>query len=472
MFINNYTTSLKRKICFFFTSLFLLMCFATNSYGQGNFTSGSTGADGAFSPSTSQTLTLPPSGIFNFTTINIPSGVTVTFTKNASNTPVTMLATGDVVIAGTIDLSGQGAQGNGLGGRGGAGGFDGGNGGFAAPGLLNGLNGGGPGGGQGGRNLSGLAGFGGGAGYATTGSNGNAPFAATSPADGSGGSAYGNGLLIPLIGGSGGGGAASNNSGPAPSGGGGGGAILIASSTSITLANTSNITVSGGGHFVGSFAGGLAGSGGAIKLVANTISGNGVLRSEGGKNPSGFQNASPGFIRAEAFTLTSFNPNSIPAPLLGLPNPVNIPNAPQLRIVSVAGIAAPSTPVGSLSGAPDISLPSTQANPVTVVLEAVNVPSGAFADVKLTPSTGASTTVISSAFAPTGSPATTSATAQVNLSLGMSLITASLTVDLTQAKLEPFFIDGEQIDKIEVTAVFGEQSQTTYITSSGKRISR
>lgn len=472
MFINTYSPTLKYKLNFLFSALVLLMCFVTNSYGQGNFQSGSTGADGAFNPTTSQALTVPASGVFNFTTITIPAGVTITFTKNATNTPVTMLATGDVLIQGTINLAGQSAQNNGLGGQGGAGGFNGGNGGFPAPGLLNGLNGSGPGGGQGGRNLNGVAGYGASAGYAFAGVNGNAPNSPTGTADGLAGSAYGNGLLIPLIGGSGGGGVASNGTSTGISGAGGGGAILIASSTNITLASTSTITVSGGSFSAGQFAGGLAGSGGAIKLVANTISGNGILRSEGGKNPSGFQVGSVGFIRAEAFTLTSFTPNSSPQPILGLPNPIQIPNAPQLRIVSVAGVAAPTNPVGSLAGAPDITLPATQANPVSVVLEAVNVPAGAFADVRLTPSTGASTTVISSAFTPTGTPATTSGTAQLSLPLGISLITASLTVDLTQAKLEPIFIDGEKIDLIEVTAVYGGDSQTTYITSNGKRIIR
>lgn len=60
------------------------------------FSSGSTGADGAFNPTVSTTLPLPPDGVFNFTTVNIPAGVTVQFQRNATNTPVFLLATGDV----------------------------------------------------------------------------------------------------------------------------------------------------------------------------------------------------------------------------------------------------------------------------------------------------------------------------------------------------------------------------------------
>ena len=70
------------------------------------FNSGSTGADGAFTPASNVTLTVPPSGIFHFTTVTIPAGVTVTFARNAANTPVILLASGDVTIAGTLDLIG------------------------------------------------------------------------------------------------------------------------------------------------------------------------------------------------------------------------------------------------------------------------------------------------------------------------------------------------------------------------------
>lgn len=451
------------------SSLILLIGFLSTSYGQGNFQSGSTGADGAFNPSSSQTLTLPANGVFNFTTVNIPSGVTITFAKNASNTPVTILASGDVVISGTISLAGQPGKANGLAGDGGPGGFGGGNGGFPVPGLLNGLNGSGPGGGQGGKSLNATVGNGGSAGYVTAGISGNGNL--SGPADGLGGSTYGNGLLIPLIGGSGGGGNASNGTSPGFSGGGGGGAIVIASSTTITLSSTALITVKGGDQ---SNNGG--GSGGSVRLIANTISGNGTLGAGGGKSGSGFPTGSSGIARAEAFNLTNFTPQVpgfAPTVVLGTPNPVQVTNAPTLRIVSVAGQAAPSSPLGNLSGAADISLPSSQANPVAVVLEATNLPTTAvvFSDIRVTPSTGASTSFVSTTFTPSGNPSTFTATASVSIPSGISVINASITIDLTLAKLQPMKIDGEDIDKIEVTAVYGSNSELTYITKSGRRIS-
>jgi len=138
------------------------------------FNSGSTGADGPFSPTATTTLTLPPSGVFNFTTVNIPSGVTVRFTKNAANTPVTILASGDVTIAGTIDVSGSpGGSGSSQtllapsGGSGGPGGFSGGSGSNGIASTIGGA-GLGPGGGSG--NAPGVA-FDGGGGFGTAASS-------------------------------------------------------------------------------------------------------------------------------------------------------------------------------------------------------------------------------------------------------------------------------------------------------------
>jgi len=70
----------------------------------------SDGSDGAFNPTGSMTLDLPEDGIFNYTTINIPSNVTVKFRKNSLDTPVYLLATGNVNISGVIDISAGGVS--------------------------------------------------------------------------------------------------------------------------------------------------------------------------------------------------------------------------------------------------------------------------------------------------------------------------------------------------------------------------
>jgi len=82
------------------------------------FVSGSTGADGDFAPTVNTQVVLPPSGILNYGTVNIPAGVTVTFKKNATNTPVVILASGNVTIAGSIGVSGGHATNSGAAGDG------------------------------------------------------------------------------------------------------------------------------------------------------------------------------------------------------------------------------------------------------------------------------------------------------------------------------------------------------------------
>ena len=105
------------------------------------FDSGSTGTDGDFNPTADTQLQLPADGILNFKSVNIPTGVTVSFKKNAANTPVYLLAQGNLTLAGKIDISGGNstdvsAAGNGnltddgIPGAGGPGGYDGGWGGY------------------------------------------------------------------------------------------------------------------------------------------------------------------------------------------------------------------------------------------------------------------------------------------------------------------------------------------------------
>src|SRR6185503_11362002 len=88
-------------------------------------------------------------GVFNYTTVTIPAGVTITYTRNANNTPVTILATGDVVINGTINIDGGASDFSPNGALGGPGGFNGGKAGYPAD-AASGTSGEGPGGGCGG----------------------------------------------------------------------------------------------------------------------------------------------------------------------------------------------------------------------------------------------------------------------------------------------------------------------------------
>ncbi|MHB8728358.1 MAG: hypothetical protein ACYC9K_04900 [Sulfuricaulis sp.] len=63
----------------------------------------SDGSDGIFQPLQSVNLDLPPQDVFNFTTITIDPSVSVGFIRNGSNATIDFLATGDILIDGTLD---------------------------------------------------------------------------------------------------------------------------------------------------------------------------------------------------------------------------------------------------------------------------------------------------------------------------------------------------------------------------------
>lgn len=334
------------------------------------FSSGSTGADGAldFSSATpGTTIEFNPASfnppldperdnIYHFTTITIPTGVTVRLTAKFLDGPVYWLATGDVLINGTIDLSG----GNGhlitnqplqrIPSTPGAGGFAGGIGGHfsstrpSSPQRGNGPAGGGPG-------------------------------STCCESNGGGGGFSGNRFLVPLVGGSGGGGG--NTGGPDVWGGGGGaggGALLIASSTSINV-NGHIAANGGGGQNVNSCCStGGGGSGGAIQLVANRITGTGSLSARGGTNNVRSAGGG-GFIRLEAFVnqfSQNFNGTGF---ALASPSSLFLPStaAPSVRAVRIAGIPVPTTLSGSFE-VPDVVI--NQGGAATVEIEAKFVPLG------------------------------------------------------------------------------------------------
>lgn len=433
------------------------------------FESGSTGADGAFNPTADTVLQMPEDGIFNFTTVNIPAGVTVTFKKNSKNTPVYILATGDVIIEGTISVNGGNAI-NQSPGEGGPGGFDGGAGSFHGEPGGNGL---GPGGGQGGPYMpqnSPDNGFGGGGGgYGTAGKKGCADYS------GSGGMTYGTTKLLPITGGSGGGGGSGGNCSGSPGsgggGGGGGGALVIASSTKIVVSGS--ITADGGNGGKGSncySAGGGGGSGGAIRLIASTISGSGSITAKGGSGNTGTINycsnqggkGGLGRIRLEADHLT-FTSQTTPAYTAGRPSSVFVTEVPTIRIVEVGGIAVPANATGRF-GTPDVSLPLGTENPVSVKIEASKIPVGTVVKLTSTPEYGSKTTATGTL---SGTFDSSSTTIDINLSTEYQCI---LTAEATFTMQTTMYFDGEKIEKVRVAGSPGSGSKVTYITETGREV--
>ena len=335
-----------------------------NGYAQ--FNSGSTGTNGALNITTNTTLQLWSHGQFHCTTISVASNATLKFTPNALNTPVYLLATGDVTINGTIDVSGTDGT-TGAGGAGGPGGYAGGNPGLSGTAAGDGC---GPGAGRAGYTNKGVAV--GAAGYAVAGSMGD-----VTPNNGG---AYGSPLLVPLVGGSGGGGEVSGTGGA-----GGGGALLIASGTRIDVAGS---IIASSPNSGGSVVNHGYGSGGAVRLVASVLAGSGTLNVNGGINTVYGFGGGAGRIRIDcldrrslALTLSPGSSASIGSYMVVFPA-----NPPRLDITQAAGNNIPvgtNTPVYFM-------LPPNSPTNQTVTVQASNFGAVVPIRVVLTPDNGPS----------------------------------------------------------------------------------
>ena len=381
------------------------------SRGRAQVNSGSDGHDGPFNPTTTNTvidMADHPDGIYQYTSVNIPANVTVTFIPNANNSPVVWLVQGNCVISGTVDVSGQSA--NGVGGSaGGPGGYRGGNGGSSPT----------PGQGPGGGLPSGDWPCGGNASFGGVGQRFGYSYGFL---QGEPGAIYGNIFLLPLLGGSGGSGGGSG--GTSAGGAGGGGAILVAASQLIQI--DGSVTASGGGNSTGY---GGAGSGGAIRLVTRTLQGHGQITCGGGSSLhidggySFWNSAGSGRIRLDYIeslfggtldgTITrGFQPIIIPAAGQGI----------QLAIASVGGVAVPTNPSGVLV-TPDAIIAGQQANPIAIVVHCSNLPLNTPITVTVRPANGSSVSAVG--LNSTGTQASSTATVSLNMPRGGGILYAT-----------------------------------------------
>lgn len=327
---------------------------------------GSTGADGVLDVTQNTELPARNDGVYNYTTINVAAGVTLTFPRNASNTPIYLLATGDITLNGTIDVSGKAGTVL-VGGLGGPGGYDGGN-----PGAVGmpGGNGLGPGGGH--LGAGGVASEPRGAGGGSYRDQGNAVSSSTNL-----GSVYGGPLLIPPVGGSGGAGTIAGHGG----GGGGGGGILVCSDATIYFNSGGTIRAVGGPTI--SFTHNH-GSGGAVRLVCRKLVGDGEINVLGGGNGAG-----NGWIRIDTHDRTQFNASgssTVPhhAVTYGSFVVARLANEPALRVLKVAGQNPPA------NGDP-VLLPNNSASTQTIRVEAANFGQSIQVEIALKPVNGVST---------------------------------------------------------------------------------
>lgn len=338
---------------------------------------GADGSDGAFSPTSNVVvdLSLAPTGawdgpntspgngiydpekwavVFRYSSVNVPSGVTVTFVNHPSGAPVVWLVASGVTIAGTLQLNGESTTS------------------AERPTVP------GPGGFAGGKRRT-NTGWGRGAGPGGGNHSNNA---------GQGGSyqfSYGNASVLPLIGGSGGSG---DDNTDVFSGAAGGGAILVATTTSMTIASSGAIQARGGsGHTVSGDnnreCGG--GAGGAIRIVADALTVSGILNAEGGQ---GGNWGGPGRIRIEANTIQGNGPinpsaSTAVAGTTALVWPEDL--SPVIRVTSIGTAPVPTDPSPRLPTS-DVDLDVT--NPITITIAAENVPTDWNMTVRVTPIDG------------------------------------------------------------------------------------
>ena len=458
------------------------------------FESGSTGADGALNITEDTELVRPTGGVLNFTSVNIAPGFTLTFT-GYNNTPVILLASDDVIIGGTIDISGEDSGSiqpdfsisGAFIADGGPGGFDGGHAGATDDSGPDDSGGNGLGLGSGERGTLGptstsFGDFGCGGGGGGFGTAGVAAFSISSSYHcrsqnaGAGGQSYGTANLLPLFGGSGGGGGSGGRDSFGTGGGGGGGALLIASSATVRIdgniladggdSGNSNAVCGGSRSQLGGTGGG--GSGGGIRIIAESITGSGNISAIGGiaglvcssANRGRGGAGGLGRIRLEAEVRLEFS-NTSPALSFGGPAPVFATNIPSITITSVAGIAAP----GVTTGFNDIILPQNTPNPTTVEFTTNQIPAGGTITLKAMPVTGAAATAESTPIVADGT-----ASVSINLPSGPSILIASTTFTVVASLGADFskYAQGEQVEKVRVGITAEGQSETTFITIGGK----
>jgi len=262
--------------------------------------------------------------------------------------------------------------------------------------------------------------------------------------------------LVPIIGGSGGAGGGCNN--PAGSGG---GAIAIASSTSINVAGT--IDARGSSSYCGDVLFPGRGSDGAVRLVANNI------------NVSG--NISAAIARLEGTHGNVTYTGSGVAPVISAINPVIVASTPPtLSIVSIGGFAVPAYSGSSLLTI-DLMLPIALADPISVVVQASNVPVGSTVTVTFNGGTGAASTSATLS----GSLSSSSATVTIsglNRSAITYLMVSATFVPPGGSAVQPASRDvvasagRDTVANVRLDSYVGRKPQWTFLRKDGSEIAR
>ncbi len=408
------------------------------------YSSGSTGADGEFNPrfevinGTNTLVGVPPgtrfaqrieassfaqgrtnvdialnsSGVYNFTTIVVPSWAFVRFVPNTGNTPVVWLASGDVNVNGDISVAAKDTVNA----------IYGGNDEYRDPFGSTDITRPGPGGYPGGA-------------IGATGYGPNGGLGGSSPKPGAEA-----GLILPFNGGSGGGGSYSYL------GGGGGGVLCIASSTKI-FSQAGRVFLRGRDI---SYSG--RGGDGLVALIAN------------GAYPISLSASSSRTAKALLLTFRALANNSDYLQLLP-PFPVGTTSGalPVARVASIGTFAIPDSVTGATTPyVARVPLSGTQ----TVTLETRNLPVSILFDVLFTKG-GVTTTNRFPATTGTSASATTSGT--YDFGTGTTTISALATAPV-QTALAPRW-QGRGLKEVQIALNPEGRSITQFITESGDVLS-
>jgi hypothetical protein len=261
------------------------------------------------------------------------------------------------------------------------------------------------------------------------------------------------------VGGSGGGGDAQGNTG-----GSGGGAIVIASSASIGVGQSGSIHATGFANF--SCSGFFSflpnpGSGGAVRLVASSVSVAGAL------SACNVFGAKCGVVRIEAPSgALAFTGSSNPAAVLSPINPAVVENSiPSLTIISIGGSPVPSY-AGTRFDTVDLLLANQLTDPIGIVVRGNNIPPGTQVEVRAingSPQATFAPGTLSGTFASS----TATPTASGLNRTGVTYLLASATFDPPQGA-EAFNPQGrDHVAKVRVEATPGARPKYVFVRADG-----
>jgi hypothetical protein len=192
-------------------------------------------------------------------------------------------------------------------------------------------------------------------------------------------------------------------------------------------ANGGSVFFGDNGPYAG---GGGAGSGGAVRLVATSLIGNGSISVGGGVTsdssfwggPYVLNGAGSGRVRIDVLQ-SSFSGSVGGVFTQGFqPIILSAGQASQLTVASVGGVPVSASPTGVLT-TPDAVLSSQQDNPIPVVVNCANLPLNTLITVSVKPANGAS--VSATGYNNAGTQASSTATIPIIIPRGGGLIYAS-----------------------------------------------